>query len=56
MRMENVILVAILLAVVGGAAYYIYRAKKNGSKCIGCPDAKSCSGHCAGCSCKCTHK
>ena len=36
--MENFIIVAILLIIVGLAAWYIIRAKKNGKKCIGCPD------------------
>ena len=54
--MIDFIIVAIVLAILGGAAAYIYKAKKSGAKCIGCPDAKSCSGHCAGCSCNCGHK
>ena len=54
--MINFVIVAILLAIVGGAAFYIYKAKKSGAKCIGCPDAKTCSGHCAGCSCSCGHQ
>ena len=39
--------------IAGGliaAALYVYRAKKSGKKCIGCPDPGSCSGGCAGCS------
>lgn len=51
--MENVILAAVLVIVVGAAALYIYKAKKSGKKCIGCPDSGSCSGHCASCSCGC---
>ena len=50
------IVLAVILAIVGGAAWYIYRAKKSGVKCIGYPDAKTCSGNCAGCSGKCPHK
>ena len=56
--MTNVILTVILAAIVGGAGLYIYRAKKRGVHCIGCPDAKACaagkasgcSGSCSGCS------
>lgn len=60
--MVNIILVVILTAIVGGAGLYIYRAKKRGAHCIGCPDAKACAarrqesgasgccGSCAGCS------
>ena len=47
--MENIIIMAILALIVGGAAAYIIKAKKSGRKCIGCPDSKSCSGSCASC-------
>lgn len=43
------LIILILLAVVGGAALYIYKAKKRGQTCIGCPHAKTCSGKCSGC-------
>ena len=36
----------VLLAVLGGAGAYVYRAKKAGQKCIGCPHAKACGGSC----------
>lgn len=54
--MENLFIVLILAAILGGAARYIYRAKKSGKKCIGCPDAGGCSGHCCGCSGSCSCK
>ncbi len=41
--MTNAILILVLLAIVGGAGYYIRRAKKRGQACIGCPHAKTCS-------------
>ncbi len=49
--MINIVLFAVVVAVVGGASVYIYRAKKNGQACIGCPDrkqcgSKTCSGGC----------
>ena len=53
--MENIIIIAILLAIVAFAALYIYRAKKKGKKCIGCPDGGSCSGNCS-CGCSSEHK
>ena len=34
--MIDYLIIAILLAVICGAAFYIYKAKKNGTKCIGC--------------------
>lgn len=53
--MTNLILILILAAIIGLAAGYIYRAKKKGSKCIGCPDSGcACSGghgSCNGCGC-----
>lgn len=50
MNPVDYILIAIVLLVVGGAALYIYRAKKRGQKCIGCPSAHQCSGQCSNCS------
>ena len=51
--MENIIIIAVLCAIIGGAAAYIIKAKKSGKKCIGCPGGSSCSGACASCSCSC---
>ena len=53
--MTNLIVLLVLLAIVGSAAIYVYRAKKRGQKCIGCPAANrcgagGCGGTCAGCS------
>ena len=53
MRAVDFILVAVILAIVGAAAWYIYKAKKNGKKCIGCPNGGSCTGKCSGSSCGC---
>ena len=47
------IVIGVIALIVGGASYYIYRAKKSGKKCIGCPDSERCSGHCSYCSCGC---
>ena len=47
---ESIIIIAIVIAVVGLAAGYVYRAKRNGKKCIGCPDSG-----CGGC-CRCGEK
>lgn len=48
--MTDIIIVLILLAVVGGAGAYIYKAKKSGRACIGCPSSKQCGGKCS-CGC-----
>ena len=37
------VIIAVILAILGGAAWYIYKAKKSGKKCIGCPEGCSCS-------------
>ena len=40
--MTDFVIGIVLIAIVGGAVFYIYRAKKSGKKCIGCPYADSC--------------
>lgn len=53
--MDNFIIIAVLVIIVGLAAWYVVKAKKSGRKCIGCPEG-SCSGQCAHCSCGCGEK
>ena len=53
--MENYIIVAVVLLIVALAGAYVYKAKKSGKKCIGCPDSGSCDGNCYCCSCGCGH-
>ena len=43
--MVDLIIILAVLTIVGGAAWYVRRAKKKGKKCIGCP------GNCSDCSC-----
>ena len=40
--MIDYIVISILVVIVAAASIYIYKAKKSGKKCIGCPDACSC--------------
>jgi len=47
--MENLILALVLAVIIGLAAFYIYKAKKSGAKCIGCPSGTACSKGCCGC-------
>ena len=54
--MTDFIIIGVVLVIVALAAVYIYRAKKSGKKCIGCPDSGSCSGNCGCCSCGCGRK
>ena len=50
--MTNLILIAVLAVIILAAAGYIYKEKKRGVKCIGCPAGAHCSGNCSGgCGC-----
>lgn len=40
--MENYIIIAVLVVILGAAIGYIVKAKKRGEKCIGCPHSKNC--------------
>ena len=53
--MENVIIIAVILIIVALSGGYVYKAKKKGVKCIGCPDGSKCSGACSGC-CGCSQE
>ena len=48
MGFVDYILIGVLLLVVAGAAFAVWRAKKKGRKCIGCPDS-GCGGNCGCC-------
>lgn len=39
----DLIIGLILFAIIGGAGFKIYRDKKNGVVCSGCPHSKSCT-------------
>ena len=43
--MTDIILILVLILIAVGSAAYIYREKKKGRHCIGCPHAGSCGGH-----------
>ena len=51
--MIDVIIVLAVLAIVAGAGLYIYKEKKAGAACVGCPHAKSCGS--SKCSCQSGH-
>ena len=45
--MVNIIVIAVLLAILGLAAGYVVHSRKKGRKCIGCPgDCGKCTGNC----------
>lgn len=45
--MANIIIILIIASLLGGAIAYMVKSRKKGVKCIGCPDAGSCS-RCSG--------
>lgn len=49
--MGNIIVSLVLIFIIGGAASYIYNAKKSGVKCIGCPHGGKASSKDSECSC-----
>ena len=49
--MTDIIVTAILVVILGSAAWYVCQAKKRGAKCIGCPVEGGCSGSCSSCGC-----
>lgn len=50
--MSDLIIIAVLLLILGGAAFYVYRSKKRGQTCIGCPHAKTCGSKSCSCGSK----
>lgn len=55
MKLIDIVIVAVILLILIAAGWFIYKSKKSGKKCIGCPDSGSCSGGCGSCngSCNC---
>ena len=47
--MADSIIILVVAAILALAGLYVYKAKKSGQKCIGCPHSKTCSGNCCGC-------
>ena len=45
----NGIIIAVVVVIVAAVGVYLYRAKKRGQACVGCPYSKECSKRC-GCS------
>ncbi len=43
------VIIGVIAVIVGTACFYIYKAKKSGKKCIGCPDGGSCDKCNCGC-------
>ena len=49
MIMIDFLIIAIVALIVGLAGFYIYKEKKAGKTCVGCPYSGKCSGGCGGC-------
>ena len=51
MSAVDYIVIGVIVLIVGGAIAYIFKAKKSGRHCIGCPDSSSCKScsSCASC-------
>ena len=49
--MENLIILTMVAVIITLSGRYLYRAKKRGVKCIGCPSGCSCKGSYGGCLC-----
>ena len=47
--MTDLIIIAVVAAILALAGWYVYRTKKRGQTCIGCPHSKTCRGGCPGC-------
>ena len=48
--MDNLIIIALVAVIVALAGAYVYKEKKKGKKCIGCPEGSKCaSGNCESC-------
>ena len=51
MGLIDYVIIALVAAILGFACWFIYKSKKSGKKCIGCPDSCACSAGNCGCGC-----
>ena len=50
--MIDIIIIAVIVVIIGLASFYVYKAKKVGKKCIGCPHSGKCPSDCHSCNTK----
>ena len=50
--MTDIIVILVILLILFWASAYIYKAKKSGKKCIGCPESGCCNKKNCGCDTK----
>jgi len=53
MNIANLIVIAVVLLIVGLSGRYVWKARKKGIKCIGCPEGSKSPDRCSGCSGNC---
>lgn len=51
MTFLDVLPILIIVLIVGGVCFYLYKQKKRGRKCIGCPYCDACSSAKSGSGC-----
>ena len=49
--MTDIVIILVVAAILALAGLYVYKAKKSGQKCIGCPHSKTCASKSCGCGC-----
>ncbi len=49
--MIDYIIIAVVVCIVAAIALYLYRSKKRGETCVGCPYAKQCAKKHGSCDC-----
>ena len=49
--MTDIIIILVVVAILALAGLYVYKAKKSGQKCIGCPHSKTCTSKSCGYGC-----
>lgn len=52
--MIDFILIVLILGILAAVIIYLYRAKKSGAACVGCPHGKQCAKTKSSC-CNCQH-
>lgn len=55
MKAVDILIIAVIVVILGGAILFLHRAKKKGIECVGCPDSSTCSGNCGNCSGSCAN-
>lgn len=49
MNTVDYVIIAVIVAILALAIWYVHKSKKSGKKCVGCPDGGCCSS--GGCGC-----